>query len=456
MRIISRPAVPLALAALLAAGLTAGIAPEARAQGEAQAAAPANAEAAAIFRESASAMRSLKSLSAKVNLSGAGGFASVVPTAKGTVQLARNPDIASGPAWHERVDASYKHTSTAEQQDIKALRTPDLFIYVDHEKKAVQERPRTGRSGTIALSALDLLAIPELTSEVAFDRELNHASGYESLGREEVNGVQCDVVQVRYDMSEPEGGSRNPSIIRTPAAKWYLGVDDRLPRRVERITDEGMINFTIILDINELETNTGLSPASLAIETPEGYSRTVTTARTPGAMIPTPATDAKPETPSVAPNPVSTSIPAYGFELVDGDGNEVSLDSLKGKVAVLYFWGTWCVPCRNFSPLVSDLVTTFEGQPVEVFGLPVRERDEQAVRDAMSKYDHTLLLNPSGKPIGCDETARAYKVRRYPTVYVIGPDSTILSVKFPEAGVEPAETMAQVEKTIRDALASMN
>ena len=91
MRIISRPAVPLALAALLAAGLTAGIAPEARAQGEAQAAAPANAEAAAIFRESASAMRSLKSLSAKVNLSGAGGFASVAGEAHQCRRQAPDP-----------------------------------------------------------------------------------------------------------------------------------------------------------------------------------------------------------------------------------------------------------------------------------------------------------------------------------------------------------------------------
>lgn len=456
MRTIRRSVLPLAL--VLAAGLSGVATPPALAQGEAQAAA-SEAPEAAIFREAAAAARSLRSLKASVNLSGAGGFASVVPTAKGVVRLARDPDIAEGPAWHERIDASYKHTQTADLQEIAALRTPDTFTYVDHAKKTVQETPRSRRNGTIFASAIDLLALPELTGPTPYERELTKATSYDVLGQSEVNGVNCDIIEVRYDMSSPAKAGRGSSIIRTPASKWFLGVNDRLPRRVERITDEGMISFTIILDLNEVEIENAIDPASLAIETPEGYSRTASAVRTPSASVPKPATNAKPETPSVAPKPVdptTADLPAHGFELVDGDGNEVTLESLEGNVAVLYFWGTWCVPCRNFSPLVSDLVSTFEGEPVKVFGLPVRERNEQAVRDAMSKYQHTLLLNPSGKPIGCDETARAYKIRRYPTIYVIGPDSRPLAVKGPEAGVDPADTMAEVERTIREALARMD
>jgi thiol-disulfide isomerase/thioredoxin len=413
-----------------------------------------------IVLEAAEAAKKLESLTATVTLSGAGGFKDFVPTGAGTIRLARQGEAVAGEAWFTRVDSSYIHKKGAEEQQITAMRTPELFIYVDHEKKAVQERPRTDRRSTFS-SVVDLMGLPELTGAEPYSRELREATEWEALGREEVNGVLCDVVQVRYDMSKAEDTRGPASIIRTPASKWYLGVEDRLPRRVERITDEGMISFTIILDITDLETDTGLEPASLAIDTPEGYSRTVaSTAAGPATTVIRPGGGATVvpagEKPAEADPALVNRLPAHGFELVDGDGNAVSLDSLKGNVAVLYFWGTWCVPCKAFSPLVSDLAARFENEPVKVFGLPVRERDEAAVRDAMDGYKHTLLLNPGGRPIGCDETARAYKVRRYPTIYVIGADSEVLAVKWPEADVEPSETVAQVEQVIREYLTSMN
>ena len=155
----------------------------------------------------------------------------------------------------------------------------------------------------------------------------------------------------------------------------------------------------------------------------------------------------------------ATALPAqlkdFEFEIETLGGQKLTQDDFKQNVVIVDFWGTWCVPCKQFSPLVSDLAETFADQPVKVFGLPVRERDEAAVRKAMEKYSHTLLLDP-GERVGCDLTARAYKIRRYPTIYVIGAESEVLSVRFPEEGVEPAEILADVENTIREHLATMN
>jgi thiol-disulfide isomerase/thioredoxin len=36
--------------------------------------------------------------------------------------------------------------------------------------------------------------------------------------------------------------------------------------------------------------------------------------------------------------------PAPGFTLQSNGGEQISLDSLKGKVVMVNFWATWCVP----------------------------------------------------------------------------------------------------------------
>ncbi len=395
------------------------------------------------------AARDLHALSADAVLSGAGKgmFQAYIPTGKGKIRLVRQDEPVDGRSWFTRFDGTYIHKKGDPEQQVTVLRTPELLVWVDHEKKSVEERSYTDKRAQ-AGSIIDLFGVPELTAPEPFSRELREATSWKKLDQAQADGVTCDVVEIRYDMSK-SSRKAGGTLIRTPASKWYFGVEDHLPRRVERITDEGMLSFTIVLDLKNVKVNPEIDPASLAIETPEGYSRTQHAKQISADEVNAPLKeeiDARRA--AEAPKPFPKDLPAHGFELVDGEGNAVSLESLKGNVAVLYFWGTWCVPCKTFSPLISDLAERYEGKPVRVFGLPVRERDEQAVRDVMSHYKHTLLLNPKGKPVGCDATARAYKVRRYPTIYVIGFDSEVLAVKWPTKDKEPKEIVDEVADLI--------
>jgi thiol-disulfide isomerase/thioredoxin len=46
-------------------------------------------------------------------------------------------------------------------------------------------------------------------------------------------------------------------------------------------------------------------------------------------------------------------VKAQNFILKDLNGSEVSLEDYRGKVILINFWATWCLPCRIEMPLIS-------------------------------------------------------------------------------------------------------
>jgi thiol-disulfide isomerase/thioredoxin len=53
---------------------------------------------------------------------------------------------------------------------------------------------------------------------------------------------------------------------------------------------------------------------------------------------------------------------AIPFTIHLADGTSVSSRSLRGKVVVLDFWATWCVPCRRELPLIESAYRATKGQ----------------------------------------------------------------------------------------------
>ena len=112
-------------------------------------------------------------------------------------------------------------------------------------------------------------------------------------------------------------------------------------------------------------------------------------------------------------------------------------------MTVVYFWGSWCLPCREYSPLVSELAKKYADAPVDVFGVAIRERDLAKPRDIMTEheYAHRLVLNNDG-------LATAFRVRAYPTIYVIGPDGAMLPVEQHKSGQTAEDVMKRVNESV--------
>ncbi len=69
-------------------------------------------------------------------------------------------------------------------------------------------------------------------------------------------------------------------------------------------------------------------------------------------------------------------IKAPDFTLEDIHGNSVSLKDYEGKVILLDFWATWCVPCVKEMPVLQDLYETHRENGFEIIGISV---DQQGV-----------------------------------------------------------------------------
>ena len=72
---------------------------------------------------------------------------------------------------------------------------------------------------------------------------------------------------------------------------------------------------------------------------------------------------AAPQAPKAPKAGSTTPVKVPKFKLKSLDGSQVSLDSLKGKIVVINFWGIWCTQCLREMPELQKLHEKYAGDP---------------------------------------------------------------------------------------------
>lgn len=108
------------------------------------------------------------------------------------------------------------------------------------------------------------------------------------------------------------------------------------------------------------------------------------------------------------------------FTLSSLEGKKVSLSDFKGKPVLLDFWATWCVPCRESTPLVEKVGSTFSSKGLVT--LAVDYGEEPAVVKGYLAHNPSSLRNL----VDPDKTAAdLYRVNSVPALILISKDGKI-------------------------------
>jgi thiol-disulfide isomerase/thioredoxin len=131
--------------------------------------------------------------------------------------------------------------------------------------------------------------------------------------------------------------------------------------------------------------------------------------------------------------------PEIAFE---GPGGTTTLSALKGKVALVNLWATWCVPCRQEMPALDKLQTDLGGADFEVVAVNVDTRDPQKPKAWLKEngIDHlAFYADPSGKVLQILQ--RSGHVVGLPTTIVVDRNGCQLGVmKGPAEWASPDGT----------------
>jgi peroxiredoxin/glutaredoxin len=111
------------------------------------------------------------------------------------------------------------------------------------------------------------------------------------------------------------------------------------------------------------------------------------------------------------------------FTLADDQGRARSLADYRGKVVLLNFWATWCPPCRQEIPSMTQLAEALSNEPN--FALVALSVD-----DDWPTVKGFFKGQPPGFQLLLDKGARVsqtYGTTQYPESYVIDPTGKVIA-----------------------------
>ena len=129
------------------------------------------------------------------------------------------------------------------------------------------------------------------------------------------------------------------------------------------------------------------------------------------------------EDPNLVPSPLlGQPAPSLALPRLDGKGT-FDASSLSGKVVVVNFFASWCIPCREEQPDLAAAADAFADRDVVIVEIAYQDETETALAflDEFGRSDSAIYLaDPGGR------AAIAYGVFGIPETFFVAVDGTVV------------------------------
>ena len=133
--------------------------------------------------------------------------------------------------------------------------------------------------------------------------------------------------------------------------------------------------------------------------------------------------------------------PAPALVLRTIDGHSISTEDLRGHVVILTFWATWCGPCHQELPLLSDYAAKHADRGLRVLGFSLDEPASlPAVREMAAAWSFPVGL------LGSAYAGGYGRVWRIPVNFTIDRNGLLADNGWDSR--EPAWTTERLERIV--------
>ena len=136
---------------------------------------------------------------------------------------------------------------------------------------------------------------------------------------------------------------------------------------------------------------------------------------------------------SEASHSVGVGKPAMDFQVTDLKGQALSLKKYRGKVVLLDFWATWCIPCKVETPYIKKVYDRYKDQKFEVIGISLdRGKPELEAYIKEENITWPQYLDTEGT------VAKMYNVTGIPATFLIDREGVVRKVGLRGDALETA------------------
>ena len=281
------------------------------------------------------------------------------------------------------------------------------------------------QAAQIIISVMPVVG-PTLISSEPCKSLLDGVEGVDSIEQTTTEGPAADTVSLRqgplsWQLSVSQGEQRLP-------LNMELDLTELLKQRQD-FADDKPLEVRRTWRMSDWHVQAALDEDSFKFTPPAGAREVERFSQTP---------ENQPRHPLLGED-----APAFTLDRLDGE--QVTLASHRDKnIVILDFWATWCKPCRDALPAMSNVAHRFQQQGVVFYAVNLGQTAAD-IRSFLEKaqLDVTVLLTGADPKLSED-----YGIKGIPQTVVIGKDGKVKQVHVGYTPATPRQLQAELEGLI--------